>query len=312
MTTSTPSSRSPLASSSDRGPLRCGFVALIGRPNAGKSTLFNALVGQRLSIVTPRPQTTRDRIVGILTRPDCQVIFLDTPGLLEAQDKLHKSMERQIEAALRQADVVVLVIDATRPRDRVQLVRAFLAANRTPLVTALNKIDQVEPECLHGLEEGLATELGVGPIQPISAERGDGLEPLLTTVVASLPLGPQLFPDDMIAEQPERFFVAELIREAACNNLEEELPYALSVTIDAFREEEAPRKTFIAAVVYVERESQKGIVIGRQGTRLRDIGTQARKQVEALLDRSVYLELRVKVRPDWRRRDRDLEEFGYR
>jgi GTPase len=312
MTSSSPSSKSPPASGSDQGPRRCGFVVLVGRPNAGKSTLFNALVGQRLSIVTPRPQTTRDRILGVLTRPDCQVIFLDTPGLLEPQDKLHERMERQIETAVRQADVSLLLIDATRPRDRMQLVRAFLTANRAPLVVALNKVDQVEPGCLAGLQGSLAKELGVDRPRAISAQRGDGLEGLLAAVVAALPVGPQLFPDDMVAEQPERFFVAELIREAAGNNLEEELPYALSVTIDTFRDEEEPRKTYIAAAIHVERDSQKGIVIGRQGTRLRAIGSQARQQVEALLGRPVFLDLRVKVRPDWRRRQRDLDEFGYR
>jgi len=285
-------------------------VALVGRPNVGKSTLFNALVGQRLSIVTPKPQTTRDRIVGILTRPDFQAVFLDTPGLLEVEDKLQEGMERQIESALREADLVLLLLDATRPRDRVQLVRQFLAANRVPLLAALNKIDRLAPAQWSGLCAQLAGELGLPALHPLSAQRGDGLEELLARLVAGLPCGPQLYPEDMVAEQPERFFVAELIREAAFDQLDEELPYALSVTVDTFRQ--AAGKTYIAASIHVERDSQKGIVIGRGGTRLRAIGAAARPRIEELLDHPVYLDLWVKVRPDWRRRERDLREFGYR
>lgn len=309
MTISNPSSRSPLSSTSDPDLLHCGYVALVGRPNAGKSTLFNALLGQRLSIVTAKPQTTRDRILGILTRPDAQLILLDTPGLLQPQYRLHETMERHIDAAARQSDVVLLVLDATRPRDRFELVRAFVSANGRPLLTVLNKIDQVENGRIAGLQRTLSLELGLESILPVSASRGDNVDALLERLVTLLPQGPRLYPDDMIAEQPERFFVAELIREAAFHRLENELPYALSVTIEEFRER--PEKTYISAVIYVERDSQKGIVIGRKGACLREIGTQARQEVEKLLERPVYLDLWVKVRRDWRRRRQDLEEFGY-
>lgn len=307
--TSSPSSRCPLPSASDPPPRRCGYVALVGRPNAGKSTLFNAFLGQRLSIVTDKPQTTRDRIVGIVTRDDSQLIFLDTPGLLQPQYKLHESMIRQIEVAARQADVVLLLLDATRPRDRLELIKAFVAANRLPLVAALNKADQVAPQRLDPMRQALEQELGLGELLPLSALRGDNVEMLRQQLVGLLPLGPQLYPEDMVAEQPERFFVAELIREAAFNGLQDELPYALGITIDTFREDGT--KTYIAAVIHVERQSQKGIVIGRGGARLRAIGTAARRTVEELLQRPVYLELWVKVRPDWRRKERDLADFGY-
>lgn len=309
MTNSNPSSRYPLSSVSETHSLHCGYVTLVGRPNAGKSTLFNTLLGQRLSIVTAKPQTTRDRILGILTRPDSQLIFLDTPGLLEPQYKLHESMEHQIQTAVRQADVVLLLIDATRPRDRLQLVRAFLAANTRPLVTVLNKIDLVDTGRAAGLQHLLSSELGLDSILPVSALRGDNLDELLSRLITLMPSGPRLYPDDMIAEQPERFFVSELIREAAFNNLENELPYALGVTVEEFRE--GTDKTYIAAVLHVERQSQKGIVIGRKGVRLREIGIQARREIETLLERPVYLDLWVKVRRDWRRRQRDLTEFGY-
>jgi GTP-binding protein Era len=289
---------------------RCGYVALIGRPNAGKSTLFNAFVGQRLSIVTPRPQTTRSRILGILTRPASQMILMDTPGLLDPSYKLHEFMVQQIDLAARGADVVLLLLDASRPRDRSELVRDFLRRNRVLLVTVLNKVDLLPVEQVDATVAALQEEFGLALLLPISALRGDHAGALLERLEALLPLGDRLYPEEMVAEQPERFFAAEFIREAAFLNLREELPYSLSVSIEEFSEH--GQKTFIRAIVYVERESQKGIVIGHRGENLGRIGRQARLQIEALIDAPVYLELRVKVRPDWRNRDRDLREFGYR
>jgi GTP-binding protein Era len=285
-------------------------VALAGRPNAGKSTLFNAFLGQRLSIVTSKPQTTRGRILGILTRPQSQIIFLDTPGLLDADYKLHETMERQIDQAARQADLVLLLVDAARPKDRGVLVRRFLQRVRVPVLAVLNKIDLVDSEQLATLQKSLADELGIEAPMPVSALCGDGLAPLLERLEAQMPFGPKLYPDDMVAEQPERFFAAELIREAAFEHLEDELPYAINIHIEEFRERPG-NKTYINAIIYVERESQKGIVIGKKGTRLHAIGRQARAAVEELLAAPVYLELWVKVRPDWRNKERDLREFGY-
>ena len=309
MNSNPPTSSQP-DSTSDPPPVeRCGYVALVGRPNAGKSTLFNALLGQRLSIVTPRPQTTRGRILGILTRPRSQLIFLDTPGLLEPQYRLHEAMTHQIELAARHADLALLLLDATRPRDRHELVRAFLAQFRLPVVAVLNKIDLLEPDRVENQGRDLCRDFGLGDLLPISALRGDQLASLLDRLEQLLPFGPKLYPDDMIAEQPERFFVAELIREAAFDHLEDELPYSLTITIEEFKER--PAKTYINAVIHVERESQKGIVIGRRGSRLRAIGGQARQRIEELLEASVYLDLWVKVRRDWRKKEKDLKEFGY-
>ena len=298
----------PPASASEQP--RVGYVALAGRPNAGKSTLFNAFLGQRLSIVTAKPQTTRSRILGILTRPQSQIIFLDTPGLLEASYKLHETMAHQIDQAARQADLVLLLFDASRPKDRSALVKHFLAHTRVPVLAVLNKIDLVQPTQLDGLQKSIADEFGIASPIPVSALRGDGLGKLLSRLEAQLPCGPKLYPDDMVAEQPERFFAAERIREVAFEHLEDELPYAINIHIEEFRQRPG-HKTYIRAIIYVGRESQKGIVIGKKGMRLRSIGRQARTALEELLDEPVYVELWVKVRPDWRDKERDLREFGY-
>ena len=298
----------PPASASEQP--RVGYVALAGRPNAGKSTLFNAFLGQRLSIVTAKPQTTRSRILGILTRPQSQIIFLDTPGLLDASYKLHETMASQIDQAARQADLVLLLFDASHPKDRSALVKHFLERARVPVLAVLNKTDLVQPTQLDALQKSLADEFGIASPLPVSALRGDGLGKLLSRLEAQLPCGPKLYPDDMVAEQPERFFAAERIREVAFEHLEDELPYAINIHIEEFRERPG-RKTYIRAIIYVGRESQKGIVIGKKGMRLRSIGRQARTALEELLDAPVYVELWVKVRPDWRNKERDLREFGY-
>ena len=289
---------------------RCGYIALVGRPNAGKSTFFNSALGQRLSIVTPKPQTTRGRILGILTRPGSQMVFLDTPGLLEASYKLHETMGRQIDLAAREADAVLLLLDGTRPQDRNRLIKRFIERCRAPLVAALNKSDLLAAPLLQARQEGVRSEFGLEDITPISALNGDNLEGLLDRLAELLPYGPQLYPEDMVAEQPERFFVAEFIREAAFNALSDELPYSINVSIEEFTER--PPKTYIRATLHVERESQKGIVIGRRGERLREIGQAARQEIEAFLDRPAFVELWVKVRSDWRNQEGALREFGYR
>jgi len=289
---------------------RCGYVALVSRPNAGKSTLFNALIGQRLSIVSAKPQTTRNRIHGILTRPASQIVFLDTPGLLEPDYKLHERMAGQIGFALRDADLVLLLLDADRPRDRRDLLRDFVRQNRLPLVAALNKVDLLAEDQVQTALASHREEFGLSEVHPLSALNRLHLDELLEAVETWLPFGEKLYPDDMIAQEPERFFAAELVREAAFNNLEEEIPYAVNVVVEEFKER--TDLTYVRAVIFVERESQKGIVIGRRGTRLRTIGKQARAQIEELVDDKVYLDLWVKVRSDWRNREKDLKEFGFR
>ena len=206
--------------------------------------------------------------------------------------------------------MALLLIDASKPRDRAKLVHRFLEKARTQVIAVLNKIDLLDPKILDSLLEQLRKEYNLQELLPISALRGAHLDTLLERIDAHLPLGPKLYPDDMVAEQPERFFAAELIREAAFENLEDELPYSINIAIEEFKER-AEGKTYINAVLYVERESQKGIVIGRKGVRLQAIGKQARKGIEQMLEQSVYLELWVKVRPGWRNHERDLKEFGY-
>ncbi len=274
---------------------------------------------QRLSIVTSKPQTTRSRILGVLTRPGSQTIFLDTPGLLEPSYRLHEAMDRQIERASSEADVVLLLIDATRLDDRRDLISAFVSRTNTPIVPALNKTDLLSPDRVKAALDEVEGGFGLTPAMPISALRGENLDALLSRLESLLPMGQQLYPDDMIAEQPERFFAAELIREAAFEQLGDELPYAVQVVVEEFSDPAMESgdtggqdKTYIAATLYVERDSQKGIVIGRGGQRLRSIGRQARERIEALVAAGVYLDLRVKVRRDWRNRDSDLKEFGYR
>ncbi len=280
----------------------------------GKSTLFNTFLGQRLSIVTPRAQTTRGRILGILTRPDSQLVFLDTPGLLEAAYKLHETMEKQIQRACSDGDAVVLLLDATHPDDRVDLITNFLARNRKPLLPVLNKVDRLAPQALDPLMKSLCERYGFDALLPLSALTGTNVPDLLQRVAGLIPLGPPLYPEEMVADQPERFFAAELVRETAFEQLSDELPYSIQVEIDEFREPEEGdgRKTYLHATLYVERDSQKGIVIGKGGAKLRTIGTGARRKIEELIEGPVFLELRVRVRPDWRKRDKDLSEFGYK
>ena len=245
--------------------------------------------------------------------------MLDTPGLLEPTYKLHETLERQIKRACSDGDAVVLLLDATRPDDRVDLITSFLARNHKPLLAVLNKVDRLSPEALEPLTSRLCATYGLDGLLPLSALTGTNVDELLQRVEGHLPAGPPLYPEEMVAEQPERFFAAELVRETAFEQLTDELPYAIQVEIDEFREPEVddapragkPRKTYLHATLYVERDSQKGIVIGKRGSRLRSIGTGARRKIEELVAGPVYLELRVRVRPDWRKRDRDLREFGY-
>ena len=220
-------------------------------------------------------------------------------------------MVQQAERSATEADVALLLIDGTQPFDRFDLVANLASRLHVPLIAAINKIDKIPMERLSGIVDEVRRRLGLNEILTMSALRGVHVDETLQLLEQKLPLGPKLYPDDMIAEQPERFFVAEFIRQAAFDQLSEELPYSIEVVIDEFRDAVPPEKTFVGATLFVERESQKGIVIGRKASRLKNIGSAARKEVEDLLDRPVFLELRVKVRPDWRDKERDLKEFGY-
>jgi len=277
----------------DNKPFRAGYVAIIGRPNAGKSTLLNQLLGHRLAIVTPKPQTTRHRILGILNGPDYQALLLDTPGILDPKYALHQFMKEEIKKALDDSDVVLLVIDATQP----ECSDLKLLAHRRALV-ALNKIDAVPKQNLLPLAAECA-QAGIEKVFMISALKGNGVDDLKKGIVELLPEGAPFYPPDTLSERPERFFVAELIREAVFNRYGAEIPYSTTVVIEEFRER-PNRKDYIRAVIYVEKESQKGILIGEGGKALKKVGEIARESIEQFLGRPVYLELWVKVAKSWR------------
>jgi GTP-binding protein Era len=288
---------------------RAGFVALIGLPNAGKSSLLNRLLGQKLSITTAAAQTTRERVVGIDTRDGSQAIYLDTPGVVDPAYLLHRSMLHAIEAAVHDADVVVWVTDAARSGPEIPAdFREQLAQVRQPVVVALNKVDLVGEEQMEEARDRAAAVFSVGGY-PVSATTGAGLEKLRAAIVAALPESPFLYPEEEVATQSTRFFVAELIRETAFEQYQQEIPYSVAVVIDEFREERSP--LYIRATVFVERESQKGILIGRGGGALKQLGREARAKIEAFVGSAVYLDLWVKVLPRWRKDPLSLDRLGF-
>ena len=286
---------------------KSGYVALVGRPNAGKSTLMNALVGRKLSIVTNKPQTTRHRVLGLLSTDDYQVVLLDTPGVLDPRYGLQKRMMDVVGQTLAEADVVLLLADATRPVDTLTLE---LLVGR-PTILVLTKIDLVEQEEAMAKAEAYAGAFPFEAVVPVSATEGFNLERLVAEILERMPDGPPFFPKDQISEHPERFFVAEIVREKIFQHFREEIPYATTVNIVQYVERVPPEKDLIDAEIVVERDTQKGILIGKGGVALKRIGTLARRDIETFLDRPVFLRLFVKVRDDWRNRDTFLDAYGY-
>jgi GTP-binding protein Era len=285
-------------------------VALAGAPNVGKSTLLNALAGERLSIVTARAQTTRERVLGIVTDEQSQLVLVDTPGLLEPRYLFHRAMLAEALRAVREADLVLLLLDATRPEERPPAEPLALLASRRPaLFVAVNKVDAGEAAAVVALEAWAMEALGVRAHR-LAAKDGTGVERLRTDLVAALPERPFLYPPDDIAAQPVRFFVAEFIRETIFERYEAEIPYATVVRIEEFREAADP--VYIRATIYVERESQKPILLGRGGAAVRALGAAARAKIEAFLDTRVFLDLWVKVLPQWRKKASALQYLGYR
>jgi len=288
-----------------------GFVALIGRPNAGKSTLLNRLVGEKLAIVSDKPQTTRNRITGVRNYPDGQVIFVDTPGVHRPIHRLNVRMVDTAVQALREVDVVVAVVDASEPpgggdRYVMDLVRQV----KVPRVLALNKVDLVEKTALLPLIERYDRNVGFPDIVPVSARTGDNIERLESVLLSHLPEGERLYPDEYLTDQPERFFVAELVREQVLQHTHAELPFASAVVVDRFEEPDANGLLRLFCTILVERESQKPIVVGRGGSMIKAIGSAARVELERFFDARVFLDLRVKVRADWREDDRMLDQLG--
>ena len=289
---------------------RAGFAAIIGRPNAGKSTLLNRLVGQKIAIVTSKPQTTRNRIQGIVTRPEGQIIFIDTPGLHEPESALGRQMMREVAAALEGIDVLLLVVDASRTlpfADELLLERAKRFQGKTILV--LNKIDRLPRAKLLPLIEAFRKAFEFSAIVPISALKGGGCEELMQEILQQLPEGNAYFPEDQITDQPERFLAAEIVREKAIQVMYHEVPYALAVFVEKF--EESPKLLRIEATMNVERDTQKKILIGHKGEVLKKIGTAARKELEEIFGVKIYLGLFVKVVPDWRENPQKVRELDW-
>src|SRR5271154_5121680 len=294
----------------EKKAFRSGFVAIVGRPNAGKSTLINQLVGQKVAIVTSKPQTTRNRIQGIVTRAEGQIVFIDTPGLYDADSALGRQMMHEVAAALEDIDVLLLMVDASHPQthmDELLLSKAKRFRGKTILV--LNKVDRVAKEGLLPLIEEFSKAFEFAAIVPVSALKGGGLEQLQQEILRLLPEGAPHFPEDQVTDQPERFLAAEVIREKAIQLTYHEIPYALAVMVDKY--EEKPKLLRIEVTLSVERDSQKKILIGHKGEMLKKIGTEARKELEKMLGSKIYLGLFVKVMPDWRENPARVKELDW-
>ena len=284
---------------------RAGIVTVVGKPNAGKSTFLNRVVGQKLSIVSPKPQSTRDRIVGIVTDVESQMIIFDTPGLLNPRYALHRAMRGTALDALADADIVIYLVDpAEGPAPALTEAADLMSPPKAPVITVYNKLDTIDAEQRRRLAEATPHA------RFVSALRGDGVDELITEARLALPESPFLYDAEDVSTQTVRFFAAELVRESALEQLDEEVPYSLACEIEEFRETRTP--VYIRAVLYVERETQKHILIGAKGARIKEIGRSARVKIEALIEQKVYLDLWVKVLPNWRKNSGALARFGYR
>jgi GTPase len=306
------SSFPPLGPSSTESPFRCGFVAFVGRPNVGKSTLLNAFVGSELAIVSPKPQTTRTRLLGIRTLPQAQLVFVDTPGIhTHAGSLLNRRMVEIAFNALAETDVAVFLVDAERgitPAD--QEIARRLGEGTTPLIGVVNKIDRVAKPRLLPVLEQLAALLPEREVVPVSALTGENLSALLPIIIGLLPAGPALYPDDELTDQSERTIAQEMIREQVFLQTQQEIPYATTVMVEEFIEKPEKRVLFLRAVIVVERPSQRAILIGERGARLKQIGQAARLRLEAFFGYKVFLELFVKVSKGWTNSPHLLKEFG--
>ncbi|MGM1046573.1 GTP-binding protein Era [Paenibacillus uliginis N3/975] len=290
---------------------KSGFVAIIGRPNVGKSTLMNQVIGQKIAIMSDKPQTTRNKIHGVYTTNDSQVVFLDTPGIHKRQSKLGDYMNQTALGTLGEVEAVLFLVDASEGfggGDR--FIAEQLKQIRTPVILVMNKIDKIEPTALLPLIEEYRKLLDFAEIVPISAKLGNNVNTLLDQIQKYLPPGPQYYPEDQVTDHPEQFVCAELIREKILHKTREEVPHSIAVTIEDMRVEENGT-VHISAVIFVERDSQKGIIIGKQGTLLKEVGRQARQDIQRLLGSKIFLELWVKVKKDWRNQERVLRDLGF-
>ena len=288
---------------------KSGFVNIIGNPNVGKSTLMNQLVGEKLSIITSKAQTTRHRIMGIVSGDDFQIVYSDTPGILKPSYKLQESMMKFVTGALSDADVILFVTDTVEESDRAAEILAKLKRTATPVIVVINKVDLSNPAALEQLVEKWHTELPEAQIVPVSAKEAFNMDGLFRTILSLLPEGPAYYPKDTLTDKTLRFFASEIIREKILRNYDKEIPYSCELVIDTYKEE--PTIDRIAATIYVSRDSQKGIIIGHKGEKLKRVGQAAREDMEAFLGKKVFLQLFVKVNDDWRNNDRELRRFGY-
>lgn len=291
---------------------KSGFVALVGRPNVGKSTLLNRIVQQKITITSDKAQTTRNKIQGIYTVPEAQLIFIDTPGIHKPRHRLGDFMVETAYQALREVDATLFMVNADEKRGRGDdFIIERLKKMKTPVYLVINKIDKVHPNDLLELIDDYQKQMSFKEIFPISALQGNNVERLLTVLIAEMPEGPQYFPEDQVTDHPEYFLVSELIREKVLLLTREEVPHSVAVVIDSMAREQE-EKLHIQATIIVERSSQKGIVIGKGGKMLKQIGVKARLDIQELLDEKVYLELWVKVQKDWRDKKVHLQDFGYK
>ncbi len=288
---------------------KSGFVNIIGNPNVGKSTLMNALVGEKLSIITSKAQTTRHRIMGVVSGDDFQIVYSDTPGILKPSYKLQESMMKFVTGALTDADVILYVTDTVEQGDRSEEIVGKIARSGIPTIVVVNKIDLTTPEALEALVEKWHAALPEAQIVPASAKERFNIEGLFKTILDRLPEGPAFYPKETLTDKTLRFFASEIIREKILRNYDKEIPYCCEIEIDSYKEEPAIDR--IAATIYVSRDSQKGILIGHKGEKLKRVGQAAREDLEQFLEKKVFLQLSVKVNDDWRNNPRQLRRFGY-
>lgn len=289
---------------------RAGYVAVVGMPNVGKSTLMNEFLDHKLSIVTRKPQTTRRSVLGILNEPSFQMIFIDTPGILNPRYDLQKAMMRYVEDAIKDADVLLYLIDATKGRETWETMREQLKNVKKPVVLGLNKIDLVDTKYLLPMIESLGKIHPFKAIIPLSALKQNGTDELIKELASCLPFSPPFYPTDEISDQQVRFFVAEIIREKVFELYSDEIPYSSHVEIEQYKVRKNGQ-VYIEAVILVEKDSQKGIVIGKGGEAIKRVGQSARRDIEAFIDSSAYLQLYVRVAPDWRKKENQLRKLGY-
>lgn len=297
---------------SAKRPFKSGYVAIIGKPNVGKSTILNYLVSEKVAIVTEKPETTRDRISGILTRDDAQIIFIDTPGIHKPRNLLGKHMTRLAKESLSEVDLILLVLDITSGiTNEDRIIFKLLREVKTPAILLINKIDSVSKSLALPLIDETSKIYAFKEIIPTSATKGDNMDVLLKKVIEYLPEGPRYFSDEQYTDKSERFMAGEMVREKALELTREEIPHSLAVLVEEFKERPRKKLTYVRATIFVERPSQKKIVVGHKGKMLKNIGEAARKDIEDFLKRRVYLDLWVKVYENWRKDPRALRMLGY-